>query len=51
VYRGIRSRLTRSRRYCPLLLDFNEYQDPSPESKNKRGIIHRSRKPTNMVRK
>ena len=40
VYRGTKSRLTLSERYCPLLLDRNEYQEPTPESRKKRGINH-----------
>ncbi len=42
MYSGIRRRLTLSRRYCPLVLDFNAYQEPTPDSKKKSGIVHKA---------
>jgi hypothetical protein len=38
--------VTRSQRYLNQLLDLREYQEPNPESRKKRGIIHRSTQAT-----
>lgn len=45
VYRGIRSRLTRSQKYAPARLDLSVYQVPTPDNRKKSSITQGQIKP------